>query len=349
VADERRAALTSRATGTRSACQARRVTRPTARVLALLEVLQQGGTRTVAELAARLGVDERTVRRYVAHLVDLEVPVRSVRGRYGGYRLEAGFRTPPLMLTDDEALAVLLGLESARRSGLTTGAAGVGDDAAAKIRRVLPAAVARRLDAVLAGTEITDVTRSTSADPAPATRVMVTLAEAARDRHPVAVDYTSWNGRRSSRTLHPYGIVAHSGRWYVTGEDSASGEVRTFRLDRVTHARPVPGTFAMPDGFDPTGRVLDGLAEVPRGEAVAVRVRATAEHVRSSLPAGVATVEEIDPEWVRARFRAVRLDWVPAALAGLDRPFVVEEPEALRAAVRDLARRLEESVNPGGS
>ena len=81
------------------------MTRPTARVLSLLELLQSGGVRTVAELAGRLGVDERTVRRYAGHLLDLDVPVESVRGRYGGYRLASGYRMPPLMLSDDEAVA----------------------------------------------------------------------------------------------------------------------------------------------------------------------------------------------------------------------------------------------------
>ena len=94
--------------------------RPTANVLILLELLQSGGLRTVAELAGRLGVDERTVRRYVDHLADLDVPVESVRGRYGGYRLAAGYRLPPLMLSDEEALAVLLGLIAGRRTGLAT-------------------------------------------------------------------------------------------------------------------------------------------------------------------------------------------------------------------------------------
>ena len=89
--------------------------RPAARVLTLLELLQSGGVRTVAELAGRLGVDGRTVRRYVDHLIDLEVPVESVRGRYGGYRLAPGYRMPPLMLSDEEALAVLLGLVAGRR------------------------------------------------------------------------------------------------------------------------------------------------------------------------------------------------------------------------------------------
>src|SRR5690242_10685777 len=128
--------------------------RPAARVLTLLELLQSGGVRTVAELADRLGVDGRTVRRYVDHLLDLDVPVESVRGRYGGYRLAPGYRMPPLMLGDEEALAVLLGLVAGRRSGLMTlstdrGAGTASETAAAKIRRVLPQRLAGRLDAVL--------------------------------------------------------------------------------------------------------------------------------------------------------------------------------------------------------
>src|SRR5690349_23237229 len=119
--------------------------RPTARVLSLLELLQSGGVRTVAELAGRLGVDERTVRRYVDHLVDLDVPVESVRGRYGGYRLAPGRRMPPLMLGDDEALAVLLGLIAGRRAGLPTTTGTAHETATAKIRRVLPERLTRRL------------------------------------------------------------------------------------------------------------------------------------------------------------------------------------------------------------
>ena len=127
--------------------------KPTARVLRLLELLQAGGVHRVGDLAARLDVDERTVRRYVQHLLELDVPVDAVRGRYGGYRLAPGFRLPPLMLSDEEGVAVLLGLELLRRSGL-------GDDAASaaaegKIRRVLPPATARRLDALLASLRVT--------------------------------------------------------------------------------------------------------------------------------------------------------------------------------------------------
>jgi predicted DNA-binding transcriptional regulator YafY len=312
-------------------------------VLALLEILQSGGTRTVAELAGRLGVDERTVRRYAGHLIDLDVPVRSVRGRYGGYRLAPGFRMPPLMLTDDEALAVLLGLVVARRDGLVPASLTAVESATAKVRRVLPQAIGQRLDALLATAEFTRPARAANS---PGTDVLLTLAEAARSRRPVAFAYTAWGGRRSERTLHPYGIVAHSGRWYVTGADSDSGEVRTFRLDRIENATVLPGEFEVPTGFDPGERVLTGLAEVPYRHEVSLRVQGTAEEVSARFPAGIATVQGLPDEgWVRVRLRAERLDWIPGVLARLDHAFVIEQPEALRDQVHALARRLTESAD----
>ncbi len=317
------------------------VTRPTARVLALLGILQAGGTHTVAELARRLDVDERTVRRYAGHLIDLDVPVRSVRGRYGGYQIVPGYRMPPLMLTDEEALAVLLGLVAGRRAGLTAMPAAVMESTAAKLRGVLPKAIARRLDDLLATADFTAPARPAVAAE---TSVLLTLAEAARNRRPVALRCSAWDGRRSKRTVSPYGIVAHSGRWYLTGADSASGEVRTFRLDRIAATTTLPGTFGTPAGFDAAGRVLSGLAEVPRGHEVSVRVQGTAGQVSSRLPAGLATVRELtagrDAGWVRVQLQAEQLDWVPSLLAGLNRPFVIERPAALRDHVRALAGRL---------
>jgi predicted DNA-binding transcriptional regulator YafY len=188
--------------------------RPTAHVLTLLELLQSGGVRTTAELASRLGVDERTVRRYVDHLIDLDVPVESVRGRYGGYRLAAGFRMPPLMLSEDEALAVLLGLVAGRRAGLMTATGTAAETAAAKIRRVLPRRLADRLAAVL---ESLAFTAQPGEFPVPAAATLLTIADAVRHRRPVSIRYTAANSPASERILHPYGLVAHSGRWYVTG------------------------------------------------------------------------------------------------------------------------------------
>ncbi|MET8850764.1 YafY family protein [Amycolatopsis sp. NPDC004625] len=310
--------------------------RPIARVLALLEVLQRGGTWTVADLAGRLEVDERTVRRYVGHLLDLDIPVRSVRGRYGGYRLAPGYRLPPLMLTDDEALAVLLGLAVSRRAE-GDGTAAAAESAAAKIRRVLPESLGRRLAALLEVAEFTSPTRPALSAEA---RVLLTVAEAARDRRPVELAYVAAHGNPSTREVHPYGVVAHSRRWYLTGFDSASGQVRTFRVDRITGVGVRTGTFDVPAGFDPARQVLAALAEAPHRHRVSVRIQAAPERIRAVFPPSVAVLDEDGDGWVRARIRAERLDWIPALLAALDRPFVIEEPDALGDLVRDLAGRL---------
>ncbi|MFJ9343890.1 helix-turn-helix transcriptional regulator [Streptomyces sp. NPDC101733] len=321
------------------------MSRPTVRVLALLELLQSGGIRTVAELADRLDVDGRTVRRYVDHLIDLDVPVEAVRGRYGGYRLAAGYRLPPLMLSDDEALAALLGLLSGLRTGLTTADTASGT-AAAKIRRVLPERLTRRLDAVL---ESLAFTAPPGGFAHPDAEVLLTVADAVRHRRPLSIRYTDRNGRRGERPLHAYGIVAHAGRWYVTGADPAIGEDRTFRLDRVESARVLPGSFETPDGLDPARRVLSGFATAEYRYEVTLRIRGTVEHVRARLPAAVAVLEEpapaagADPEaepWLRVELRVEALDWLPPVLASLDRPFVIERPDELRDLVIAFADRL---------
>ncbi|MGW1024364.1 helix-turn-helix transcriptional regulator [Streptomyces sp. NPDC002577] len=320
--------------------------RPTGRVLTLLELLQSGGTRTVAELADRLGVDGRTVRRYVDQLIDLDVPVESVRGRYGGYRLAPGYRLPPLMLSDDEALAVMLGLVAGRRAGVMTAGHTASETASAKIRRVLPKHIARRLDTLLESLAFTDQPGEFAA---PDAGVLLTIADAVRHRRPVSIRYTDRDGRRSERTLHAYGIVAHSGRWYVTGTDPEIGEDRTFRLDRITDARTLPGSFEAPVGPDPAQRVLSGFATAEYRHEVTLRIHGTVEQIRAHLPASVASLEEHAPtadkdraaeRWLRVQLRAERLDWLPPLLASLDRPFVIERPDELRILVIALAQRL---------
>ncbi|MEV4115139.1 YafY family protein [Nonomuraea sp. NPDC049695] len=320
--------------------------RPTGRVLTLLELLQSGGTRTVAELADRLGVEGRTVRRYVDQLIDLDVPVESVRGRYGGYRLAPGYRLPPLMLSDDEALAVLLGLVAGRRAGLTTTQHTANETASAKIRRVLPKHIARRLDTLLESLAFTDQPGEFDT---PDAEVLLTIADAVHHRRPVSIRYTDRDGRRSERTLHAYGIVAHSGRWYVTGKDAQIGEDRTFRLDRIADARTLPGSFETPVGAGPAQRVLSGFATAEYRHKVTLRIHGTVEQIRAHLPASIASLEEHEPpagqdraaeRWLRVELRAERLDWLPPVLASLDRPFVIERPDELRGLVIALADRL---------
>ncbi|HEX6355157.1 transcriptional regulator [Actinophytocola sp.] len=321
------------------------MTRPTARVLALLELLQTGGTHTVRALADRLAVDERTLRRYAQHLTDLGIPIEARRGRYGGYRLAPGYKLPPLMLTDDEAVAVVLGLVAGRRAGLVTAAAEAADSASAKVRRVLPLALAGRLDALLSAADFT--APAWSANP-PGTAVLLVLADAARRRQPVEITYTSWRGGASERRVEPYGLVFHSGRWYVTGADSLRGEVRTFRLDRVATATLVPGTFEVPADFDPIHRVLSGLADVPYPREVSVLLDSTVADVRTKLPATVATLTET-PDGVRMLLRGNTLAWAAAVLAWLGCPFRIEYPDELRTEVTKLADRLSMSATQPSS
>jgi predicted DNA-binding transcriptional regulator YafY len=305
------------------------VCRPTARVLALLELLQAGGRHTVVSLAERLGVDERTVRRYAEHLLDLGIPIDVTRGRYGGYRLAPGYKLPPLMFTDDEAVAVVLGLTGAPASPAV-------DSAAAKVSRVLPAALASRIDALLS---TMDTTTRRRPGPAGDTRALLTLADAARRHRGVTLAYTAWRGRSSERGLDPYGLVLHSGRWYVTGWDHASEEIRTFRLDRVGSVELTARAFTPPADFDPVGHVLAGLAAVPYRHEISVVLELDAETARRRIPRAVGTLTET-PDGVRLTARAERLDGAAAMLAGLGCPFTVEAPAELRDEVRALAQRL---------
>jgi predicted DNA-binding transcriptional regulator YafY len=315
--------------------------KPTGRVLALLAILQQGGWMTIADLARRVGVDERTVRRYAAHLTDIGIPIESRRGRYGGYRLTPGYKLPPLMLTDDEAVAVVLGLAAGRRVGLSPADSTAVDSATAKIRRVLPAALARRTDALLATIDFTDPVRQPTP---PGTEVLLVLAEAARDRRPVHLTYTNWHGRTSERSLDPYGLVFHTGRWYVTGRDHVSRNVRTFRLDRIDVAHGSDGTFEVPSGFDPIGHVIAGLAQVPYTHDISVRLHTDLAQVQRRIPPTLGVLTEVD-DGVRLTARAERLDGAAQMLAGLGWPFTIERPEELRTQVSLLATRLRSYID----
>ncbi|WP_419817471.1 helix-turn-helix transcriptional regulator [Glaciibacter flavus] len=320
--------------------------RPTARVLALLELLQAGGTRTAAQLAERLGVDERTVRRYVDHLLELEVPVDTVRGRYGGYRIAAGHRLPPLMFTEAEAVATSLGLAAAARSGPSEEVRVSAETAFAKLHRVLPTRSAERLRALL---EVRSTQQTPPRVEVPSA-VLLTAAEAARDRRPLRIRHLGRSGQPTERAVLPWGVVEHRSRWYLVGPDSATDKVRTFRLDRIAAAEFGPGRFDVPNAFDPEAHLLTALARVPREHEVQVLVRAGLDRVRAQLPEGVAVLTvEPDADGVRVELRAQNLGWVAGILAMLDAPFRIERPEALRTEVLALASRLRSRANDPGS
>ncbi|GAB3140960.1 YafY family protein [Micromonospora sonneratiae] len=312
------------------------MSRPAARVLGMLELLQTHHRLTGTELAEHLDVDERTIRRYAATLVELGIPVVATRGRYGGYRLHPGFKLPPLMLTDDEAVAVLLGLIAAERIGLGTEAPATGP-AQAKIRRVLPAALAERISAVQETLGFT-LHRRTEAN-RPATPILLALGTATRSRCRVTIDYRSWRGGQSRRELDPYGLVFHAGRWYVTGHDHRRGEIRTFRLDRIAAVEPGGETFTVPAGFDPVGHVTRSLAGVPYTWEVEVLLETDLAEARRRVPPSVAELVEASGG-VLLRTRAEHLDGMAQMLAGLGWDFTVVRPDELRTAVAEYATRL---------
>jgi predicted DNA-binding transcriptional regulator YafY len=309
---------------------------PAARVLGLLELLQTHRRMTVGELAARLAVDERTVRRYAATLAELGVPVTADRGRYGGYRLLPGFKLPPLMLTDDEAVAVLLGLLAADRIGLTADAP-TAATAAAKITRVLPARLAERLAGLRSSLGFTREALAPVAGPGGDT--LLALGAAARGYERVALTYTDRAGAVSERDLDPYGLVFHSARWYVVGLDHRSGEIRTFRADRVAGVRGTGRTFPAPAGFDAVAHLNRVWATRDYQWQVEVLLRADLQEVRRRVPAAVAELTAT-PDGVLLSCRAQSLAGMAAMLAGLGWPFTVVQPGELRGEVAALASRL---------
>jgi predicted DNA-binding transcriptional regulator YafY len=221
----------------------------------------------------------------------------------------------------------------------------VGDVAAAegalaKIRRVLPAALSRRLDALVSSAEYTSAGRSgTPAD----TAVLLALAEATRARRTVVVDYTSWDGSSGERALDCYGLVFHSGRWYATGHDHRRGEVRTFRVDRVARIVSVGDVYPAPDDFDAVEQVVTSIASVAWTHQVVVTLHAPMEQVRARLPASVGRLSEV-PSGVRLEAGVERLAGMALLLAGLGWPFTVEQPDTLRSEVAALADRLREDA-----
>ena len=311
----------------------------------MLELLQAHRRMTGPDLAARLGVDERTVRRYAATLGDLGIPVTADRGRYGGYRLLPGFKLPPLMLTDEEAVAVVLGLVAAGRLGLTTGTPAAAS-AEAKITRVLPAALARRLGALRDSLGLTlRAPREPSADPA--TDLLLTLGTATRSRQRIGLTYRTAE-RTSRRHVDPYGLVFHSGRWYLVAYDHRRDDIRSFRLDRIVAAEPTGESFEAPAGFDAVAHVTRQWAGLPWRWEVEVLLEADVAEVRRRVPPAVAEVTE-DPRGVLLTCRAESLPGMAHMLAGLGWPFTVLRPAELRTAVAEHAARLADFARRGDS
>jgi predicted DNA-binding transcriptional regulator YafY len=307
---------------------------PITRVLAVLELLQAHGRMSGSELARRLKVDPRTVRRYIERLEELGIPITAERGRDGFYALVAGFKLPPMMFTADEALAVSVGLLAARELGLAAAAPAVAS-AQAKLERVLPSSVKRRVRAV-DETVTLDFSRPTAPEDNSA---LVALTSAAQVQERVRLRYRGARREETERDFDTYGLAYRGGRWYAVGLCHASGALRSFRLDRVVSVRALAAGFARPPGFDALKHLAISIATLPRAHAIEVRLLTDLATARRELFPSAGVLEPTE-DGVLLRSQADDLDWFARELARLPFGFEIHSPRALGDAVAALSKRL---------
>ena len=295
------------------------------------------------ELAAHLEVDARTIRRYMVMLEDLGMPVETVRGRYGGYRLRRGYKLPPIVFADDEVLALTLGLLFARRLGLS-GLVKTADLAISKMERVMPDALraqARMLNETLV------MEAPPTSWPAPAEMIM-TLSMAAYQRQRVWLRYRARDDQETTREFDPYGIVFIIGMWYVAGHCHLREGLRTFRIDRVMEVTVRDETFVPPDDFDTFADVEAGIVRIPNVHLAAVTLQTSLAEAKRSLPPAQFMLEE-QGDGVLLQAYVEELEPFAHFLLGLPWPLAVQEPPMLHDALQTLAQRamqLASSASP---
>ncbi|MFJ6986924.1 MULTISPECIES: helix-turn-helix transcriptional regulator [unclassified Streptomyces] len=317
-----------------------------ARLLRLLSLLQAHREWSGAALADRLGVTPRTVRRDVDRLRELGYPVNASPGTGGGYQLGAGAELPPLLLDDDEAVAVAVGLRTAAGHGIE----GIGEAsvrALGKLEQVLPHRLRRRVGALNAFTvPMLRGPQASAVDPA----VLTDLAHACRDAERLRFDYRGHDGTTSRRTVEPHRLVCTERRWYLVAWDTDRADWRTFRVDRVT-PRPPHGPRFPPR----TPPAEDLAAYVSRG--VSTRAYATHAVVRLLVPRAEAavrvspsagTLEEDGPDACVLRTGAASLDVMVIHVMLMGFPFEVLEPPELIDAIRAARDRLDGALSRAG-
>ena len=315
---------------------------PASRLLEVLELLQSRPVASGREIADHLGVDGRPVRVYIDNLQELGIPVEGQRGVGGGYRLRPGYRLPPLMLSDDEIVMVVLGLAAARRLGIDAG----GDrpeSALEKIHRVLPTTLRRRVEALEAAVAFT---RAETVGVPVEAEVLLVVSDAIRRRHRLQCAYTSFSGERTGRELSPYGLVVHSGRWYLAAHDHGREALRTFRVDRMEEVvMSTAQAAAPPEGFDAVAHVAQSLASVPWRWEVEVVLELPLDVTAERIPLTLAElVDAGGGAQTVLKMRVESLDWMARVLAGLGCEFAVVQPSELRESVAALGRRLAAQV-----
>ncbi|MES2128182.1 MAG: YafY family protein [Pseudomonadota bacterium] len=307
---------------------------PTTRVLAVLELLQTHGRMSGADMSGRLGVDARTLRRYIVTLEEMGIPITTERGRHGGYALMAGFKLPPMMFTDDEALALGIGLLAARSLGFAEAAPAVAS-AQAKLERIMPANLKRRLRAVDETVRLDMVRVTAPAD----NEALVTLSTAALAQQRVHMQYRAPDGKQTERDFDAYGLAFRGGCWYVIGMCHLRAGMRSFRLDRIVRVETRPVSFARPARFDALAHLRESLAQMTRAFPVEVLLKTTLDAASKHFFDAIGTFEQVDGG-VILYSQTDHIDWFASQLASVPFEFEVRAPESLRVAVQKVGERL---------
>jgi predicted DNA-binding transcriptional regulator YafY len=318
---------------------------PSARLLRLLSLLQTPRDWTGTELAARLEVSTRTVGNDVERLRSLGYPVHASRGAIGGYRLETGATLPPLLIDDDEVIAVAVGLGSAA-SGAVDGIEETSLRSLAKLQQVMPARLRRKVDALRTFTVLVPRDeREPTIDP----DVLTLIAAACRDHVTLRFAYQDRERAASRRAVEPYRLVNWGRRWYLVAWDTDRGAWRTFRVDRLQPRLPLGQRFAprpLPDG-DVAAYVAGVAASRWRVQARVI-VRAPADEISERIGRWVGAVEPIDDDTCAVELGADRVETLAVYLGLLGADFTVDAGSELAGALAALADRYQAAIRLGG-
>ncbi|NHN55440.1 YafY family transcriptional regulator [Calidifontibacter sp. DB0510] len=312
----------------------------TARVLQLLGLLQSRPVWSGTDLAERLGVTTRSVRRDVDRLRELGYPVEAERGVAGGYRLGAGRALPPLLLDQDEAVAVAVCL----RLAATGTVAGIGEAAVrtlGKLDQVLPARLRAQVAAVQEATFTLDA-RGPQVDP----DVLLVLARAIRETVQVSLTYVDRSGAETERRLEPYRLAATRNRWYLVGFDLGRDDWRTLRLDRMGEVRATTFRFRPRKTPDLEDYVRRSITQSPYDLVATLEVEASADEVSARIPPSVGTVTALARDRARLVVGADNADAMAVHLMRLDLDFRVLDCPPLQAALRRYAARARRCARP---
>jgi predicted DNA-binding transcriptional regulator YafY len=314
------------------------------RLLRLLSLLQTRGHWAGAELAERLEIHPRTLRRDIDRLRELGYPIEASSGVAGGYAFRAGKALPPLLLDDDEALAVAIALRTAA-SGMVGGIEETALRAVVKLEQVMPARLRKRADALR-----TAIVPLDSIGPVIDAALLAALAGACRDQLRARFAYTDIRGAASERTVEPQGVVHTGSRWYLVAWDRARDDWRTFRIDRIAAPLEIGGHFAPrpgPDGGDLKAFVSRSLAVSPYPERARIVLHAPRDAMARRIPAAYGLLETIDAERCLLQCGAHALDQLVYWLLALDVDFEVLEPAALQQRLIAAGERVARSVGTG--